>query len=816
MGYAEVSVNSPAARRKTFSYTIPAGLHIAVGQAVWVPFGNKLLQGIVLELTDRPSVTETREISGTIHPYPLVSSVQITLARWMSQHYLSPLFDTLSLMLPPGFKRKLLTFVSLTLKANGYDNSAGLGEDGKKVIQAVRKKGTMDSRELEKILGSRKAQFTINRLVNQKLITRFYRLEPVKVRPKEVRYIDLLVSPAEAAREAVRLQKSSRTTRQARLLELLSSSSLPMPLKEARNMANCSHSVIRSIVSKGLASTYEVEVKRRPPYNPHFTPPLPLSLTDKQKAALAAIRTSLLDTRRGQTKRNIFLLHGVTASGKTEVYLQSLAEASRQGKRAIVLVPEISLTPQTIERFADLFPHRLAVLHSRLSPGERFDEWHRISRGEVDVVIGSRSAIFAPQPDLGLIVIDEEHEWTYKQQETPPRYHARDVGIKLAELTGATLVLGSATPDVESYYNAIKGKYHLIELPERVVPSRGSPLPEVEIVDLRDELKSGNRSVFSRSLYQATISAIEKKEQAIMFLNRRGGATFVQCRNCGFVVRCPRCAVALTFHPTENNLACHRCNYRKPVPRTCPQCSSSRIKFLGTGTEKLEQEARAYFPRARLLRWDSDTVKNKTAHQEILDRFRNHQADILIGTQMIAKGLHLPLVTVVGIISADLSMNLPDFRAGERTFQLLSQVIGRAGRGDGGGRVIIQTYCPANYAIQAASRHDYSLFYQQEIAYRRLLQNPPFSELASLTFSHTRENTCQDEALRMKHLLREEIDRKGIDNLSLIGPAPAFVHKLRGKFRWQLILRGIDPAALLSDIPLPKGWAIDIDPIGTS
>ncbi len=814
MGYAEVSVNSPAAKRRTFSYAIPLSLHIAVGQAVWVPFGNKLLQGIVLELTDYPSVTETREIADTIYPYLIISQTQISLARWISQYYLSPLFDALSLVLPPGFKRKSLTCVSLTPKAHRYETSTELGKDERKLLEAVREKGNMDFREMERLLGSRKAQLTINRLVSQKLLTRFYRLEPVRVKPKEVRCIDLLVSPSEAAREAARLQKNSRTTPQGRLLELLSRSSLPMPLKEARKVANCSPSVIRSLVRKGFASTYEVVVKRRPTYNYHFTPSQPLSLTDQQKAALAAIRASLLDTQKGHSKENIFLLHGVTASGKTEIYLQSLAEVTKQGKKAIVLVPEIALTPQTIERFAACFPQRLAVLHSGLSAGERFDEWHRISNGEVDVVIGSRSAIFAPQPNLGLIVIDEEHEWTYKQHDTPPRYHTRNVAKKLAELSGATVILGSATPDIESFYHARNGDYHLLELPERVVPLKGSPLPGVEIVDMRGELKSGNRSIFSRSLYQATLSSIENKKQAIMFLNRRGGATFVQCRNCGFVVRCPRCAVALTFHPSTNTLACHRCNYHRPIPHTCPQCGSSRIKFLGIGTEKLEQEARMSFPQARLLRWDSDTVRKEKAHQEILDRFRSHQADILIGTQMIAKGLHLPMVTLVGIISADLSLNFPDFRAGERTFQLLSQVIGRAGRGDGGGQVIIQTYCPGNYAIQAASKHDYDLFYQQEIAYRRLLQNPPFSRLACLTFSHSSENTCQEEALRMKQFFKEEFDRKGIDNLSLIGPAPAFVHKLRGRFRWQLILRGAHPAACLSEIPLPKGWAIDIDPIG--
>ncbi|MDD5038244.1 MAG: primosomal protein N', partial [Dehalococcoidales bacterium] len=506
--------------------------------------------------------------------------------------------------------------------------------------------------------------------------------------------------------------------------------------------------------------------------------------------------------------------HGVTGSGKTEVYLQALAEALRLGKRGIVLVPEIALTPQTIERFAARFPNKVAVLHSQLSPGEQFDEWQRISGGEFDVVIGPRSALFAPQPDLGLIIIDEEHEWTYKQSDKSPRYHAREVAIKLAELTGAVVVLGSATPDVETFYYARRGDYHLLQLPERVTPTEGSPLPHVDVIDLRNELKAGNKSLFSRPLSQAIARAMTGREQVILFLNRRGAATFIQCRNCGFVLRCKRCDIALTYHLTEGILVCHQCNSRMAVPRSCPRCSSQRIKFLGAGTQKLEQETSQAFPQARLLRWDSDSTKGKYSHQEIMNRFRAHQADILIGTQMVSKGLDLPQVTVVGVINADSGLNLPDFRAGERTFQLLSQVAGRAGRGTSGGQVIIQTFSPEHYAIKAAAKHNYSLFYEKEIAYRRQLHNPPFSRLASLVYSHTNDNTCRQEAERMKSFLRDEMNAKGMVGLTIIGPAPAFMRRLRGKFRWQLILRGSDPTAFLSQLPFPQGWIVDIDPVG--
>ncbi|MFH1003380.1 MAG: primosomal protein N', partial [Chloroflexota bacterium] len=469
--------------------------------------------------------------------------------------------------------------------------------------------------------------------------------------------------------------------------------------------------------------------------------------------------------------------------------------------------------PQTIERFSARFPRRVAVLHSQLSPGERFDEWHRIRDGECDVVIGSRSAIFAPQPELGLIIIDEEHEWTYKESDLSPHYHARRVAIRLAELTGAVVVLGSATPDVETYYHCQQEDYRLLPLPERVTPGEGA-LPRVAVVDMREELKAGNRSIFSRPLATATAGALERGEQVILFLNRRGGASFVQCRHCGLVLRCPRCGGTFTQHPAEAALVCHQCNRRSPVPRLCPRCGSTRIKFIGAGTQKVEQAAHEAFPHARLLRWDSDTTRLKDAHRAILNRFRRHQADILIGTQMIAKGLDLPLVTLVGVVNADTGLNLPDFRAGERTFQLLSQVAGRAGRGTRGGQVIIQSYSPEHYASRAAAGHDYALFYRQEIDYRRQLHYPPFSQLARLLYRHTSDHLCQRETERVKQLIIQERDSRGIADLSLIGPAPAFVPRLHGRYRWQLILRGSRLSPFLALIPLPQGWTVDIDPVG--
>ncbi len=808
MRYAEVSVNSPAAQRRAFSYSVPPHLNIEAGQAVWVPFGDRLLQGVVLELTDYPAVEETRDIIDIIEPGTVLSPAHVTLANWISQYYLSPLFDAVALMLPPGYERKAITFISASVPED-YDLSS-LNNDQGYALEILQKADRTGLKELEKTLGQRKAQRAVSQLVKKGLAVRSYELEPIKAKPKVESRIELAIDTDKARREIVKLTEK-RALKQVSLLAFLVEQAIPVSLSEARQKTGCDKSTVEALAKKNLVTIEQVEVRRDPLSTQIINLSYPLSLTSAQESALRSISESLRLKSDGQAE--IFLLHGVTGSGKTEIYLQALAETIKLGKRGIVLVPEIALTPQTIERFASRFPGRVAVLHSQLSLGERFDEWQRIRNGEVDVVIGPRSAIFAPQPDLGLIVIDEEHEWTYKQQDTP-RYHARSVALKLAELTGAVVVMGSATPDVETYYHARSGNYHLLELPERVTPSENTPLPGVEVVDLREELKAGNRSMFSRSLARAITAAVTGSGQVMLFLNRRGAATYIQCRDCGFVLGCRRCDVPLTYHLDENMLVCHQCNYRMPVPETCPQCQSKRIKFLGVGTQKLEREARDSFPQARLLRWDSDTTTRRHAHQEILNKFRNHDADILIGTQMITKGLDLPQVTLVGVVSADTALNLPDFRSEERTFQLLSQVAGRAGRGPLGGQVIIQTYSPDNYAIQAAAGHDYAGFYNREIEYRRQLRNPPFSQLASLIFTHRNDAACQREAERMKRLITAEIGVKGIAGINIIGPAPAFIHRLRGRYRWQLIIRGSELSGFLSELPIPQGWAVDIDPVG--
>ncbi|MGB2800446.1 MAG: primosomal protein N' [Dehalococcoidia bacterium] len=812
MNYAEVAVNSPGAQRRTFCYAVPPD--IKVGHAVWVPFGPRVVQGIVFQLTEFPSVEETKEIVGLIDPRPILSPAQIELARWISEHYLASLFDIAALMMPPGFERRMITFVRALIGASEIDDSS-LTPHQRKLLNLLKKKEKVAIAEVEKALGKKEARATIGQLVRKNLVTKTQELERAKVRPKMLPYIRLAVGSDEAQQEAEHLVGMRRALKQAKLLEYLVAESRPIPLSEAKQLAGCTNAVVNALRRKGIVTVEQVQVYRDPLAHRRFSILPAPTLTSAQEAVWHQVQAAMIRLAKGDNlEPPVFLLHGVTGSGKTEVYLRALEQAISLGKRAVVLVPEIALTPQTIDRFASRFPGRVAVLHSKLSVGEHFDEWWRIKEGGFDVVIGSRGAIFAPQPDLGLIVIDEEHEWTYKQQEQSPRYHARDVAIKLAQLTGSVVILGSATPDVVSYFRSKAGDYQLLELPERIDKTgekEDAYLPKVEIIDLREELKAGNRSLFSRSLAAGMEKALAAKEQVILFLNRRGTATFVQCRNCGYVLRCKRCDVALTYHSAEADLVCHQCNSHTAVPDACPQCGSRRIKFLGIGTQKVAEETARAFPNANLLRWDRDVTRGKHSHEEILDRFLAHEADVLIGTQMIAKGLELPLVTLVGVINADVSLYLPDFRASERTFQILSQVAGRAGRGILAGHVIVQSYNPAHYAIVAASKHDYSSFYEQEISLRRQYENPPFSRLARLIYNHSNNAICQREAQRMHQRLKEERDSWGMD-VYLIGPAPAFVQRVRGRYRWQIIIRGTDPVRLLAEVPVPQGWTVDIDP----
>jgi len=529
------------------------------------------------------------------------------------------------------------------------------------------------------------------------------------------------------------------------------------------------------------------------------------------------------------------LLHGVTGSGKTEIYLRAVEETIRIGRGALILVPEISLTPQTVRRFVARFPGQVGLLHSQLSDGERYDTWRRCRQGLLKVVVGPRSALFAPLPEIGLVVVDECHDESYKEQSQSPRYHARETALALSRLSQAVCILGSATPDIETMYRARQGEMTVLRLPQRIlahrrrlsdqaarfrVTARYQPandealyttLPDVEVVDMRQELRAGHTSLFSRILQARLGETLEREEQAILFLNRRGSATHVFCRDCGWVLHCPRCESPLTYHAEEAQALCHRCGYRRKLPSACPECGGKRVRQFGAGTQEVAAETIRLFPETRTIRWDRDTTRTRDAHEVILSHFAAHRADVLVGTQMIAKGLDLPLVTLVGVVSADTALHLPDYRASERTFQLLTQVAGRAGRGLLGGRVVLQSYQPEHAAIQAAAHHDYDAFYAAEIEQRRALAYPPFTRLLRLVYRDADGRAAETEAGRLGRLLQSRLRQRG-EPPEIIGPAPCFFERVRGEARWQIVVRTGDPGGLLPG-GLPAGWTIDVDPV---
>ena len=664
------------------------------------------------------------------------------------------------------------------------------------------------------------------------------------------RLVTLTIAPTAVNAQLITLRGSEKYQR---ILDVLQAAGEPLWIGRVQAEADVDAATVRELASSGLISLDAVEVMRDPLAGRAFAQQTPPSLTVEQQNAWEAIAATLsLEQARplltGGSSR-FFLLFGVTGSGKTEIYLRAIAAVLAAGKQALVLVPEIALTPQTINRFAVRFPNQIAVWHSDLSPGERFDTWRRMRRGELRVVIGPRSALFAPLSNVGVIIMDEEHDSSYKEHERQPRYQARAVALRLAQLTGATVILGSATPSLETYYAAQRGQLQLLALPNRVMGHQAAALtpdaqpltielPEVTVVDLRQELRAGNRNIFSRALQTALRQTLDAGEQAILFLNRRGNATVVMCRDCGYVEQCSRCQLPMTYHgplaeqdqPLERSgpdapppqpaamtpfLLCHQCNRRRPVPTTCPACGSVRIRYLGAGTQRIEQVVRDLFPQARPLRWDRDTTQRKGAHAAILEQFSNHQANVLIGTQMIAKGLDLPMVTLVGVISADVGLYLPDPRAAEHTFQVLMQVAGRAGRSDREGRVIIQTYTPDHYTVQAASQHDYVSFFRRELDYRRQLDYPPLTRLVRLVYSHSNNEQAEAEMQRVARLIQAEIKRLGLHDVGVIGPAPCFFARLRYRYRWHILVRGrgSDPGAIVRPLSLPPGWHVDVDPL---
>ena len=620
----------------------------------------------------------------------------------------------------------------------------------------------------------------------------------------------LLVFPTEKAADELAVEMlRKKAPKQAAVLDVLLGDG-QMFMHHLTRSAKTGGGAIRLLEEKGFVRISRHAQERDPLANQTMLRTQPLALMPQQAEALALVRQSI-DT----LTPPVVLLHGVTGSGKTEVYLQAIDYVLNKGRGAIMLVPEIALTPQTIERFRGRFGECIALLHSSLSEGERHDEWHRVHEGRARIAIGARSALFAPVRDLGLIVVDEEHEPTYKQEESP-RYNARDVAVMRGRREKCAVLLGSATPSIESFYNAGTGKYGMIQLPHRVDHRK---MPVVRIVDMRVEAeREGRPNVFSRDLVNAIQERLKRAEQTMLFLNRRGFASSVICTQCGYVANCGQCSVAMTYHKKIDEMICHVCGRIHKVPSKCPECSDPTFRMAGYGTQRVEEIVKKLFPHARVQRMDSDTTTKKDSHRRILGEFRTGKIDILVGTQMIAKGLHFPNITLVGVISADLSLHMPDFRASERTFQLLTQVAGRAGRGEVAGEVIVQTYTPFHPAIQAARRLDYGGFYDQEIEFRRELKYPPFSRMVCVTL----RGVSEEKVMFSAKVLAESLAPQLSDKVAMSGPAPAPIEKMKGQYRHQLIFRApttaliTDPLKkLLKDFAWPEGvsCAVDVDAI---
>lgn len=896
--YAEIAINAPV--HQTFHYHVPPDLQpvIKPGHLVEVPFATAQQHGIVVDLHLETDIPQTKDITGLIHPEPLLTFQQIDLGLWMADRYLAPVGYCLWLMLPPGITNG--RDIRLTLLDPAADSDDPVA---RKLLALIRKReGIITGHQIDsaKSMHGIPWDSTVRRLVKDGILQQERILRPPRTRAQIVqtaalaihpnmipgilptlgrdsRRADLLMllaalpdeprptvdgliracdlasrSPLEAMEDAglVAIDRNSRphtvslaiprdqletqliTLRKAEkhlhILHVLAREPGAIDVSWLYAQTDCKLADLQHLEELGYVLLGERPHWRDSLAERDFVLTTPPTLTPEQ-----AVVWKQIEQNPGKT----FLLHGVTGSGKTEIYLRAMEAVIARGQQAILLVPEIALTAQTIRRVGARLTGRLAVIHSQLTEGERYDTWRRAREGLIDVVIGARSALFAPLPNLGLIILDEEHDRSYKNGETP-YYHTREVAEERLKDTDGTLLLGSATPALETIYRAEAGEIIRLQLPSRIIGHRQHiyqqaakvgveaeysrsalpdaltmDLPPVQVVDMRDELKAGNTSIFSTALQTALAEVLKHEQQAILFLNRRGAATYVFCRDCGYVASCPNCDTPLTFHRQGEALRCHRCGHTTPEPKRCPQCGSGRIKFFGAGTQQVEAAMNTLFPQARTLRWDADTATTAEMHEYFLQRFIDRKADILIGTQMIAKGLDLPLVTLVGVVSADMALNLPDFRAGEHTFQTLTQVAGRAGRGLLGGRVILQTYQPEHYAIQFAARHDMEGFYAHEMAFRQQLGYPPYRRLVRVVIRAEQETRAESEAIAAADLLRARLSKLGLAATEIIGPAPCFFRRVNNVYRWHLLLRGPDPTAVLRGFDPPRGWSVEVDPL---
>ncbi len=797
----------------SYSYRVPEALQnsLAVGACVHIPFAGRETLGYViarrrLDASD-PLCAKLKPIIARVEGAISINDEQLQTVRWMSDRYVCDLLSAIRCVAPATLGARVATVVRLSdSDLRGRDVGDSMPQAHVvETLRALNGEAELDAlRQAANLPGFASAYAALlrkNLLVETRTIAR------AKTVGKTIKGYTLGAAGEVMGGAGV----GRRSPQQQRLLnELIArarSGDGPMPADELLHAAQASSASLRGLAEKGLALAQEMTVRRAPIIASGKRTTAP-ALTLGQAAAARQLRACI-----DGGKMETVLLFGVTASGKTEVYLDAIAYTLAKGRSAIVLVPEIALTTQVVDVFVGRFGELVAVLHSKLSEGERHDEWRRMQEGKARIVVGARSAIFAPVENVGLIVVDEEHEASYKQ-DNAPRYNAKELARERARLSQATLILGSATPSLETYFASEAGEIQRIEMPDRI---DNRPLPKVEIVDLRDEFKQ-RRALFSQRLTDAIGARLARKQQTILFLNRRGYAQFVLCRDCGFVARCPNCAVSLAFHAYDRSLKCHHCDFTGSAPQICPDCGGAKVRAFGIGTEKVEEEVLAIYPSARVARMDRDTTARKGAHTRIVRDFREGEADILIGTQMVAKGLDFPNVTLVGVISADTSINMPDFRAGERTFQLLTQVAGRAGRGKTPGEVVIQTFSPDHYAIQAAVQQNYRAFYEQELVFRQELKYPPYSRFANLISADEKEPKAEARA----GALAAALERVAPANVEIIGPAPAPLARLKNQFRFHVALRA--PAdAPLADIVRAAlallasadrlGLSIDLDPL---
>lgn len=767
--YAQVIVDVPAMQtNQPYTYHIPAELTDIVvdGMRVVVPFGrgNRLIQGFVVGLIDEAEdADKLKDIDSVVELTPVLNDELLQLGGWLAETNFSFRISVLQTMLPNVMRAKYSKTLQL-VKPEAIADDAAVA-----LLFADRSEIPFDEHEIEPALLPK-----LQRLQRQGVLQVGYVVDN-RATAKTV----LAMKPTQDADfyDNERRQLRKTAVKQARLLTFLMTAPRDfMPIKTVIDEQYLDYPTIKKAEEQGWITRDEIEEYRLPRLSSPVAATEALTLNPEQEVAYEAITASL-----NKAENHTFLLEGITGSGKTEVYLQSIAHTLANGKTALMLVPEITLTPQMVRRVKGRFGDNVAVMHSGLSDGERYDEWRRVERHEVQVVVGARSAIFAPLENIGLIVIDEEHEATYKQEENP-RYHARDVALWRAEYHNATVVLGSATPSLESRARAQRGVYTLLTLTERALHN---PLPKAEVVDMREAMKAGGDDIFSPQLLTQLRDRMDKQEQSVLMLNRRGYANFMMCRNCGYTPRCVNCDLALTVHKDTGRLECHYCGYSEPIPTTCANCGSDRIRPYGTGTQKVEEELQRIMPDARIIRMDVDTTRRKGATDKMLNDFGEKKADILLGTQMIAKGLDFPDVTLVGVLNADTTLGLPDYRASERTFQLLTQVAGRAGRADKEGEVVIQTFNPDHYAIQLAKTQDYESFYKQEMNLRHTWQYAPYFYTVQIKIAHER----QDEAAKVAYQTANWLKRHLASDSVLLGPSTGAIARLKNKYYYRMVIK---------------------------